>query len=206
MKRAIGSFLVVFILGGLFLAFRDARSLMARPGTRASSIADDGLTTPPNWKVEPAEHPPTAGRTQSRLATASGNPTTRPTTFGATSANSSPPLWTRRDGKVAAPASTYLPRNPSAESPTASFSTPAPLEAAPKTAAGQTLVGIPGRAGSAKETVADEAHLDLLHHAKFLIKAGLAPIAKEPLQQIIRDVPGTPIAREARLTLDSIRN
>ena len=46
----------------------------------------------------------------------------------------------------------------------------------------------------------------LLRHAQFLIKAGLAPMAKEPLQQILRGAPGTPIAREARLTLATIRN
>ena len=37
----------------------------------------------------------------------------------------------------------------------------------------------------------------LLKHAKFLINAGLAPMAREPLRQIIREAPGTPIAREA---------
>jgi hypothetical protein len=46
----------------------------------------------------------------------------------------------------------------------------------------------------------------LLNHAKFLIKAGLAPMAKEPLQQILREAPGTSVAREARVTLDTIRN
>ncbi len=36
----------------------------------------------------------------------------------------------------------------------------------------------------------------LLQHARFLIKAGLAPIAKEPLQKVVKEAPGTPIARE----------
>jgi hypothetical protein len=44
----------------------------------------------------------------------------------------------------------------------------------------------------------------LLKHARFLIRAGLAPIAKVPLREVVRDAPGTPIAREAQLTLDSI--
>lgn len=44
----------------------------------------------------------------------------------------------------------------------------------------------------------------LLKHARFLIKAGLAPIAREPLQKVVKEAPGTPIAREAQRTLDSI--
>jgi hypothetical protein len=44
----------------------------------------------------------------------------------------------------------------------------------------------------------------LLKHARFLIKAGLAPIAKEPLQKVVKEAPGTPIAREAQRTLDEL--
>jgi hypothetical protein len=43
-----------------------------------------------------------------------------------------------------------------------------------------------------------------LKHARFLIKAGLAPIAKEPLQNVVRKAPGTPMAREAQRTLDEL--
>ena len=208
MKRVIGWFLVAFILGGLFLAFRDARSLMARPGTRAPSIADDGLTTPPNWKVEPAEHPPTADRTQSRLATASGNSTARSTTFGATSANSSPPLWTRRDGKVAAPAPTYLPRNPSAESPTASFSTPNGTQEAARKGGRRTITLLSAfrpnrqcegdrRRRSASRPAASRSVLDQGRPG-----AGRqSPLAADPVAMC----PGRPIAAKARLTLDTIR-
>ena len=43
-----------------------------------------------------------------------------------------------------------------------------------------------------------------LKHARFLIKAGLAPIAKEPLQNVLKQAPGTPMAREAQRTLDEL--
>jgi hypothetical protein len=56
------------------------------------------------------------------------------------------------------------------------------------------------------DPVAEEEYRMLLRHAKFLIKAGLAPMAREPLQQILRGAPGTSIAQEARVTLDTIRN
>jgi hypothetical protein len=44
----------------------------------------------------------------------------------------------------------------------------------------------------------------LLKHARFLIKAGLPTIAKEPLQNVVRQAPGTPLAREAQRTLDEL--
>jgi hypothetical protein len=50
----------------------------------------------------------------------------------------------------------------------------------------------------------DEDPETLLKHARFLIKAGLAPIAKGPLERVVKDAPGTALAREAQQTLDSI--
>jgi hypothetical protein len=44
----------------------------------------------------------------------------------------------------------------------------------------------------------------LLDHARFLIKAGLAPIAAAPLRKIVKDGPETPLAREAARELDAI--
>jgi para-nitrobenzyl esterase len=43
-----------------------------------------------------------------------------------------------------------------------------------------------------------------LHHARFLIKAGLSPLAADSLRKIIKEAPGTPAAREAQQSLDSI--
>jgi Carboxylesterase family len=43
-----------------------------------------------------------------------------------------------------------------------------------------------------------------LRHARFLAKAGLAPIAIDPLKQIIVRAPGTAAASEARLLLETI--
>ena len=50
----------------------------------------------------------------------------------------------------------------------------------------------------------DEDPQTQLNHARFLIKAGLAPIAREPLRKVVKFAPGTPIAREAQHTLDTI--
>jgi para-nitrobenzyl esterase len=43
-----------------------------------------------------------------------------------------------------------------------------------------------------------------LRHARFLAKAGLGPIAINPLRQIITQAPGSPSAREAQRLLESI--
>jgi hypothetical protein len=43
-----------------------------------------------------------------------------------------------------------------------------------------------------------------LHFARFLIKAGLSPMAVQSLRQIIKESPGTQAAREAQQVLDSI--
>ena len=51
---------------------------------------------------------------------------------------------------------------------------------------------------------ADEEPQTLLKHARFLIKAGLAPMATDPLRKVVREAPGTPIAQEAQQTLDSL--
>ncbi len=119
---------------------------------------------------------------------------------------SAPPLWTRRNGKFPAPAPTYLPQDPSVQPPHAAFVPDPPQPLPPTPATSQSLVSVPARTGGTPDVVADEEHRVLLHHAKFLIQAGLAPMAKEPLQKILREVPGTPLAREARLTLDTIQN
>jgi hypothetical protein len=50
----------------------------------------------------------------------------------------------------------------------------------------------------------DEDPQTQFNHARFLIKAGLAPIAREPLRKVVKNAPGTPIAREAQHTLDTI--
>src|SRR5580704_1523128 len=217
MRRAIGSIIVLFLLGGLFVKYRDSRSLMARPGIPGGANADEGLTDPPNWKVEHA-NPASAFRTQGRVGT---KPTTTAmiSRYGANPANAStPPIWTRRKGMFPPAAPAYLPRDSSVEPPHATFlSQPAQrpaLPPAPKPANDQSLVNAPvrmtapatGRTTKGADAVAQEEYRVLLHHAQFLIKAGLAPMAKEPLQQILRGAPGTPIAREARLTLDTIRN
>jgi len=43
-----------------------------------------------------------------------------------------------------------------------------------------------------------------LRHARFLIKAGLSPIAAPSLQKIIKEAPGTSAAREAQQSLESL--
>ena len=70
----------------------------------------------------------------------------------------------------------------------------------------ESTVAVTTRAINSSTGSATEEHRVLLKHAKFLINAGLAPMAQEPLRQIIREAPGTPLAREARATLDTIRN
>jgi hypothetical protein len=236
MRRAIGSILILFLLGGLVLAYRGAASLVGRPEARADQEA--GLSDPPNWTVELPD-PRGAGAGVARYGAPAANP-------------SAPPVWTRKGLKLAATQPTYMPRYPAIAPPRAVFLSNEPKAlpragvlagpralpvsrispeakvspvsklspvpkmpprvvqaTAPKPIPSQSLVAVPGRTvrrTQTQETVADQEHRDLLHHAQFLIKAGLAPVAKEPLQQIIRDVPGTPIAREASLTLDTIRN
>jgi hypothetical protein len=215
MRRAIGSIIVLFLLGGLFVKYRDGRSLMARPGTQGAANASEGLTDPPNWKVEPA-NPAVGSRTPARKGTTPRS-TVAIATYGSNSANASnPPLWTRRKGGFPPAAPAYLPRDSSVEPPHATF-LPKPAQQpaippAPKPASDQSLVTVPttaprsGRTTQGPDAVAQEEYRVLLRHAQFLIKAGLAPMAEEPLQQILRGAPGTPIAREARLTLATIRN
>jgi hypothetical protein len=43
-----------------------------------------------------------------------------------------------------------------------------------------------------------------IHFARFLIKAGLSPMAVQSLRQIIKESPGTQAAREAQQILDSV--
>jgi hypothetical protein len=43
-----------------------------------------------------------------------------------------------------------------------------------------------------------------LRHARFLIKAGLFPIATDSLRKIIKEVPGTSMAHQAQQSLDSL--
>jgi hypothetical protein len=217
MRRAIGSIIVLFLLGGLFVKYRDGRSLMARPGTQRTANASEGLTDPPNWKVEPA-NPASGLRTPNRVGTTPRS-TVAIARYGSNSANASnPPIWTRRKGVFPPAAPAYLPRDSSIEPPHATFvSKPAQQPAippTPKPASDQSVVNLlgrptapaSGRTTQGPDAVAQEEYRVLLRHAQFLIKAGLAPMAKEPLQQILRGAPGTPIAREARLTLETIRN
>jgi hypothetical protein len=204
MRRAIGAIVVLFILGGLFFAYRDARSLMARPERRPSATTDEGLTDPPNWKVELPADPGIAAR-QSRVGGTRGSSVVSRSGFGSPPA-SSPPLWIRKSDKMPGVPATYLPRDSAVEPPRATFLPSVAKDAHPKSTPGQSLVTVPGRPGPAPDSVADQEYRELLHHAQFLIKAGLAPVAKEPLQQILREAPGTSIAREARATLDTIRN
>jgi hypothetical protein len=126
--------------------------------------------------------------------------------------SSSPPLWIRRTGKLpvstpigqqqarsVAPSAVPVPQAEPEEIPP-----PPPAPVAPASAA--SLVAVQSRPQAPAKTAVDDEHRTLLNHAKFLIRAGLAPMAQDPLQQIIREVPGTPMAQEARVTLDTIRN
>jgi hypothetical protein len=63
---------------------------------------------------------------------------------------------------------------------------------------------LPPMPSPSEDYVAGEEPETLLQHARFLIKAGLAPMAPEPLRKIVKEAPGTPIAREAQRTLDSL--
>jgi hypothetical protein len=224
MRRAIGISVVLIVVGGLWMAYRDVRQLVARPATRPSETGD-GLTDPPNWKVElPAARPtaptalptaPAAPRAQERTAAGNrlgrvpGTQFTTATRYGAPD-SSSAPFWIRRSGKlpVAEPIDQRQVR--SVEPPSARVSPEEPAEIPPPPPApvvpASSLVAVQSPPHALPETVVDDEHRALLNHAKFLIRAGLAPIAKDPLQQIIREVPGTPLAREARVTLDTIQN
>jgi hypothetical protein len=190
MKRTIGAIVVLFILGGLFRAYRDGRLLMIRTETRASAMSGgDGLTDPPNWKVEPADRTLT-GRPRTQLGGRTGAPVATISRYGVVDP-SPPPANISQD---------------SSREPQRATSPNGGQQPVAKAAVGPSLVAFPGRTGTGPVEVVDQEHRDLLHHAQFLIKAGLAPVAKQPLQQILREVPGTPIAREARLTFDTIQN
>jgi hypothetical protein len=202
MMRKISALVVIFILGGLLIAYRDRQLSMALTGSQGTALFGNGLADPPNWKVEPVD-PAIPGRTRTRPAATNGAPVASVARYGTVDL-SPPPLWGRRNVKPSATAATNIPRNTWVE-PRPTVFPNRDQRPATKTA-GQSIVAVPNRNGAAPVVVADAEHRDLLRHAQFLIKAGLAPVAKEPLQQIIREVPGTPIAREARLTLDTIRN
>ncbi len=61
------------------------------------------------------------------------------------------------------------------------------------------------RASMLNQIQADRTNLDTeLRHARFLAKAGLGPIAVDPLRQIINRAPGSPSAREAQRLLETI--
>ncbi|HXY34497.1 MAG TPA: hypothetical protein VEI07_09740 [Planctomycetaceae bacterium] len=117
------------------------------------------------------------------------------------------PNWPRRYGL---PADAYFPPDSSIKPQQATLPPPPaanlPPEPAPRTAPAHAIVSVQTRTKSGPDGVALEEYRALLKHAQFLIKAGLGPMAKEPLEQILRGAPGTPIAREARLTLNTIRN
>jgi hypothetical protein len=202
MMRKISALVVIFILGGLLIAYRDRQLSMARTGTREAALFGDGLADQPNWKVEPVD-PSMPGGTRTRPAATNGSHIATVARYGTVDL-SPPPQWGRRNVKPSATATTNSPRNTWVEPRPTVF--PDRDQRPVTKSTGQSLVALPNRNGAAPVIVADAEHRDLLRHAQFLIKAGLAPVAKEPLQQIIREVPGTPIAREARLTLETIRN
>jgi hypothetical protein len=210
MIRMIAGILVLFVLAGLFRAYRDGRFAVAQAATQESATFGEGLTNPPNWKVESAGSA-IAARPRTPRDRKPGSSVASVTRYG-TVDSSSPPFWGRKKNKPSATAQANIPRVPSVQPPRATSlpnsgqqanGGPQPVL---KAAGGGTLLAVPARSGSAPAAVVDEEHRALFRHAQFLIKAGLAPVAKEPLQQILREVPGTPIAREARLTLDSIQN
>jgi hypothetical protein len=204
MKRTIGAIVVLFILGGLFRAYRDGRLPMIRTETRASAMSGgDGLTDPPNWKVEPADRTLT-GRPRTQLGRRTRAPVATISRYGVVDP-SPPPFWGRRNLKFPPTAPANISQDSSRE-PQRATSPNGGQQPVAKAAVGPSLVAFPGRTGTGPVEVVDQEHRDLLHHAQFLIKAGLAPVAKQPLQQILREAPGTPIAREARLTLDTIQN
>jgi hypothetical protein len=210
MIRTIGGILVLFLLAGLFRAYRDGRFAVAQPATQGAATFGEGLTDPPNWKVESASSA-MVGRQLTQPDGRPGSPVASVARYGIV-VSSPPPFWGRRNVKPSGTAQANIPRVPSVEPPRATSLPNSGQQAKGgqppviKVAGGGTLVAVHARSGPAPVAVVDEEHRALLRHAQFLIKAGLAPVAKEPLQQILREVPGTPIAREARLTLDSIRN
>jgi hypothetical protein len=200
MIRVIGSLLVLSVLGGLFFVYRDSRSLEAR-SKALTNPNDDSLIAPPNWKVTSASNNSTSrsavygARPNSIVASSVG--------YGGASP-SGPPLWSRRGVKLGSNP-TYMPRDRTAEPPKAVL-LPFPMrQSAPMPAPTQALVAVPARSRGTDAVASDEMR-GLLSHARFLIKAGLSPMAREPLQQIMREAPGTSVAREARLTLDTLRN
>ena len=183
----------------------------AQTATQGSATFGEGLTDPPNWKVESADSA-IARRQRTQPDGRPGSPVASVARYGIVN-SSSPPFWGRKKVKPSATAQVNIPRVPSVQPPRATSLPNSGQQAkgrqqpALKVAGGGSLVAIPAsRSRAVPVAVADEEHRALLRHAQFLIKAGLAPVAKEPLQQILREVPGTPIAREARLTLDSIQN
>jgi para-nitrobenzyl esterase len=61
------------------------------------------------------------------------------------------------------------------------------------------------RASTLNQAQAERTNLDAeLRHARFLAKAGLSPMAVDPLRQIINRAPGSPSAREAQRLLETI--
>jgi hypothetical protein len=218
---------VVLIVGGLSLAYRDLRPSSAGPH---STNDPDSLSDPPNWKVESAV---ASNASRVRWRTNGGANSALPTRYGVPT-SAEPPRWVRRTDKVPASAPTYLPKNQTIDAPHITFlpipttariasinraPAPASLSNGAKpanpvksvnTVKTEPTVAVMARASNSRvgaaDPVADEEHRVLLKHAKFLINAGLAPMAQEPLRQIIREAPGTAVAREAIATLDTIRN
>ncbi len=216
MLRMIGAIVVLFCLGGLFLQYRGFRFPLFRMAGQASASSTEGLTDPPNWRVEPAD-PVTGSRSQSRVGRTGASAVATVARYGSVD-SSAPPLWVRRSGKSSPVVPAKTPQVASIERPRATYvpnvvkrpnEVPQPIEnqrPIVRPAASPPPVSVATRTRTAPVAVVDQEHRELLRHAQFLIKAGLAPVAKEPLQQILREVPGTPIAQEARLTLDTIRN
>jgi hypothetical protein len=226
---------VVVVVAGLSLAYRDLRPMSANSAPPQSANDPDNLSAPPNWKVESADSRVrwrTNAESNYALPTRYGVPTSgepprwvRRTDKVAATA----PTYLPKNRTIESPHITFLPTPVPALAPipvrTASLNrTPVPLpqsnRAIPakptnsvktaKTLKTEPMVTITAHASNSRAGLAadpvDEEHRVLLKHAKFLINAGLAPMAQEPLRQIIREAPGTSLAREARATLDTIRN
>jgi hypothetical protein len=220
MRLLTTSIVVALVIGGLLLAYRRDRSIVAPKETQASPAAEPVIAvqnrTTAAGKMLAAQAVPGAwtqprtnrAGTATVAVTRSGYPAASP---GYAGSSREALLWTRRTGKPGT-APNFLPRDSSIDVSKATLlskptQTP-PLPLAPASPAGPAgaLVAVRGRQAPTQDLVADDEYRVLLKHAQFLIRAGLAPMAKEPLQEILRGAPNTPIGREARLTLDAIRN
>jgi hypothetical protein len=117
------------------------------------------------------------------------------------------------DGKpdIAVAKKTGRAANAASEKPRVTVSRPAPPQAKPRAetvrlagAAAERRLPIPPAPAGSPAQFARNAIQSELRHARFLIKAGLSPIAADSLRKIVKEAPGTSAAREAQQSLDSI--